>query len=116
MEFNLLKDGILDPCLESIMLLHFVVVIVSYYIVNQGCWLLYALMFKSLFILILIVQPYKKSYMSVLDGLLLALMGLLTLLNVTFQYLLPTANEILLLIFVITTGFLQLVLLLTVTY
>ena len=96
-------------------LLRFVVVIVSYYIVNQGCWLLYTLMFK-IFILILIVQPYKKSYMSVLDGLLLVLMGLLTLLNVTFQYLLPTANEILPLIFVITTGFPQLVLLLTVTY
>ena len=98
------------------MLLRFVVVIVNFYILNQGCWLLYVLMFLSLSILILIVQPYKKSYMNVLDGLLLALMGLLTLLNVTFQYLLPAAIETLPLILVIITGFPQLVLLLTLIY
>ena len=33
-------------------------------------------MFLGLSILILIAQPYKKSYMNVLDGLLLALLGL----------------------------------------
>ena len=43
-------------------------------------------------------------------------MGLLTLLNVTFQYLLPAANETLPLILVIITGFPQLVLLLTLIY
>jgi len=47
-------------------------------------------MFLSLSILILIVQPYKKSYMNVLDGLLLALFGFLILLVITFQFLLPS--------------------------
>ena len=73
-------------------------------------------MVLSLSILILIVQPYKKSYMNVFDGLLLALLGLLTLLVVTFEFLLPSANETLPLIIVIACGFPQLVLLLSVTY
>ena len=73
-------------------------------------------MVLSLSILILIVQPYKKSYMNVFDGLLLALLGLLTLLVVTFEFLLPSANETLPLIIVIACGFPQLVLLLSVAY
>ena len=54
--------------------------------------------------------------MNVFDGLLLALLGLLTLLVVTFEFLLPSANETLPLIIVIACGFPQLVLLLSVTY
>jgi len=54
---------------------------------NITGWLLLSLMFLSLSIFILIVQPYKESYMNVLDGLLLALLGLVTLLLVIFQYL-----------------------------
>ena len=76
-------------------------------------------MFLSLSIIILIVQPYKKSYMNVLDGLLLALLGLVTLLLVTFQYLHNTikdGKEVLALILVITCSFPQLILLLSVTY
>jgi len=76
-------------------------------------------MFLSLSILILIVQPYKKSYMNVLDGLLLALLGLVTLLLVTFQYLHNTikdGKEVLALILVIICSFPQLILLLSAIY
>ena len=54
--------------------------------------------------------------MNVLDGLLLALMGFLALLLVTFLYILPSSNKTLLLIIVISSGLPQLVLLLSVTY
>jgi len=54
--------------------------------------------------------------MNVLDGLLLALMGFLALLLVTYLYILPSSNETLLLIIVISSGLPQLVLLLSVTY
>ena len=54
--------------------------------------------------------------MNVLDGLLLALMGFLTLLLVTFLYILPSSNETLPLMFVTACGFPQLVLLLSVSY
>ena len=54
--------------------------------------------------------------MNVLDGLLLALMGFLTLLLVTFLYILPSSNETLPLMFVTAGGFPQLVLLLSVSY
>jgi len=67
-------------------------------------------------ILILAVQPYKKSYMNVMDGLLLALMGFLTLLIVTFLYIQPSAKETLPLIFVIACGLPQLVRVLSVIY
>ena len=96
------------------MLFRVVLVIVNYR--NRIGWLLSALMFLSLSTLIIIVQPYKKRYMNVLDGLLLALMGFLTLLLVTFLYILPSSNETLPLIFVIACSFPQLVLLLSVTY
>jgi len=76
------------------------------------------LMFLSLSILITILQPYKKSYMNILamDGLLLVLMGFLTLLLITFLYILPSSNETLPLILVIACSFPQLVLLLSVAY
>jgi len=70
----------------------------------------------SLSVLIIIIQPYKKSYMNVLDGLLLALLGFLTLLLVTILYIVPSPNKTLPLIFVIACSFPQLVLLLSVTY
>ena len=67
--------------------------------------------------LILIVQPYKKWYMNVLDALLLALLGFLTLLIVTFEFLLPSSrDETLPIIFMIACGLPQLVLLLSVSY
>ena len=67
--------------------------------------------------LILIVQPYKKRYMNVLDALLLALLGFLTLLIVTFEFLLPSSrDETLPIIFMIACGLPQLVLLLSVSY
>ena len=47
------------------MLFRVVLVIVNYHDVDQIGWLLHALMFLSLSILILVVQPYKKSYMNV---------------------------------------------------
>ena len=47
------------------MLFRLAVVIVNYYSVNQIAWLLCALWFLSSSILILIVQPFKKSYMNV---------------------------------------------------
>jgi len=98
------------------MLFRVVLVIVHYHDVKQTGWLLHALMFLSLSILILVVQPYKKSYMNVLDGLLLALMGFLTLLLVIFMFILPSSNETLPLTFVISCSFPQLVLLLSVSY
>ena len=99
------------------MLLRFVVVIVNYHIVDQIGWLLRALIFLSLSTLILIVQPYKKSYMNVLDGLLLTQLGFLTLFIVAFEFLLPSSrNEALPVIFMIAFGLPQLVLLLSVAY
>ena len=86
-------------------------------------WMLYILvefvpatMFLGLSTFILIVQPYKKNYMNVLDGLLLGLLGFLSLLLITFQYLLPSRNETLPLIYVITCSLPQLALLLSITY
>jgi len=98
------------------MLFRYVLVVTSYLVLQQIALLLWELMFLSLSMLILIVQPYKKSYMNVLDGLLLALMGFGTLLIVTSLYILPSTNEFLRLIFVIATGLPQLVLVLSVTY
>ena len=72
--------------------------------------------FLSLSTLTLIVQPYKKSYINVLDGLILALLGFLTLLIVTFLYILPSENKVLPLIIMIACALPQLVLLLSVTY
>jgi len=97
-------------------LFHFVVVIVNYHILYQICWLVCSLILLSLSMLILIVQPCKKSHMNALDGLLLGLLGALALLIVTFEFLLPPfRNETLPIIFVIACGFPQLVLLLSVT-
>jgi len=84
--------------------------------VNQYAWLLCALMFLSLSILVLIVQPYKKGYMNVVDRLLLAELGFLTVLIATFLYTPPSGNEKLVLLMVIAFSFPQLILLLTVTY
>ena len=97
------------------MLLRYVVLLVNYRMLPQIGWLLRALMFLSLSTLILAVQPYKKSYMNVIDGLLLALSGVLSLLFITLEYLLPSANETLPLIIVIACGFPQLVFVLSVT-
>ena len=98
------------------MLFRCVLVVTSYLALSRIGWLLWELMFLSLSMLILIVQPYKKSYMNVLDGLLLALMGFGTLFIVTFLYILPSTNESLCFIFVIACGLPQLVLMLSVTY
>ena len=98
------------------MLLRFLVIIINYHVLDQVGRLLRVMMFLSLSILMLIVQPYKKRYMNVLDGLLLALMGFLTLVIITFLYILPSANEALALIFVIACSIPQVVLLLSVTY
>ena len=60
---------------------------------------------------VLVVQPYKKTYMNVLDGLLLALIGFLILLLLTFLHILPSArSETLPLIIVITSSVPMLVL------
>jgi len=98
-------------------LFRFVLMMINYHIPHAIGWLLRALMFLSLSTLILIVQPYKKSYMNVLDGLLLALMGFLTLLLVTFLYILPSrGNEALPLVLVLTSSIPQFVLMLIVLY
>jgi len=94
------------------MLFCFVVLVNSF----NGGWLVLSLMYLGLSTFTFIVQPYKKSYMSALDGLLLALMGFLALLIISFQYYLPSANETLPLLMVIACGIPQLVLLLSVTY
>ena len=111
-----LEDGIYDQCLESIYcFVMYSSLTITIIMVPQIGWLLRTVMFLSLSTLILIVQPYKKSYVNVLDALLLALLGFLTLSIVTFEFLLPSANEVLPLIFAIASGFPQLVLLLSVT-
>ena len=98
------------------LLLRFVLVLLNHHMVHQIGWSLRALVFLSLSILILIVQPYKKYYMNVVDGLLLALLGFLTLLIVAIQFLLPSSDETLPLISMIACGLQQVVLLLSVTY
>ena len=75
------------------MLFRFALVIANYYSVNQYAWLLSALMFLSLSILVLIVQPYKKGYMNVADGLLLVELGFLAVLIATFLYTPPSGSE-----------------------
>jgi len=118
------KDGVtrgrdLRSISRVYLLFRFLLLMANYPIGNVMGWLLRALMFLSLSMLILIVQPYKKSYMNVLDGLLLALLGLVTLLLVTFHYLhniIRDANEMLALIFAIICSFPQFILLLSVTY
>ena len=98
------------------MLFRFALVIANYYSVNQYAWLLCALMFLSLSILVLIVQPYKKGFMNVVDGLLLAELGFLTVPVATFLYTPSSGNEKLVLLIVIASSLPQLFLLLTVTY
>ena len=74
-------------------------------------------MVLSLSILVLIVQPYEKTYMNVADGLLLAFLGFLTLVLVIFQYFhIAVGNGTLPLILATTCSLPQLVLLLSVTY
>ena len=94
------------------MLLRFAIFLVG--VVHSLCWILRALLFLSTSLFILIVQPYKKHYMDVLDALLLALLGFLILLVVTLKFVLPSANETLPLIFVVACGVPQLALLLSV--
>ena len=60
-------------------LFRFVLIIDNYHMVPQIGWLQRTLMFLSLSMFTLIVQPYKNCYMNVLDALFLALLGLLTL-------------------------------------
>ena len=79
-------------------------------------WPLRVLMFLTLSTLILIVRPYRKCYMNVLDALLLALLAFLILIVVTLNYVLPSSDETLPLIFVIACGLPQVVLLLSVIY
>ena len=111
------EDGISDQCLESICcFVSYSSWPISYHINPVIGWLLCASMFLGLSTFILIVQPYKKNYMNVLDGLLLGLLGFLSLLLITFQYLLPSRNETLALIYVITCSLPQLALLLSITY
>jgi len=99
------------------LLFRFVLLMANYHVVHQIGWLLRALMFLSLSTLMLIIRPYKQSYMNVLDGLSLSLFGFLTLLLVTFMYILPSSrSETLPLIIVITISVPQLVLLFTVFY
>ena len=94
------------------MLFRFVVLVNGF----KGGWLVLSLMFLGLSMFTFIVQPYKKSYMSALDGLLLALLGFLALLIISFQYYLPSANQTLPLLIIIACSIPQLVLLLSVTY
>ena len=118
------KDGVTGGRdLRSIsgvyLLFRFLLLIANVNIGNKTGWLLRSLMFLSLSIFILIVQPYKKSYMNVLDGLLLALLGLVTLLLVTFQYLhniITDGNGALALTLFIICSLPQFILLLNVTY
>ena len=56
--------------MSRIYLLILCVLIINYHILHSIGWLLHAIMFLSLSMLILIVQPHNKSYMNVLDGLL----------------------------------------------
>ena len=98
------------------LLLRLILFLANYHVGHQIGWLLRALMLLGSSTFILIVQPYKKNYMNVLDGLLLGLLGFLSLLLITFQYLLPSRNETLPLIFVITCSLPQFALLLSITY
>ena len=80
-------------------------------------WLLRAIVSLATSLLIGIARPYKRNYMNVLESLMLALIGLLSLLILAYQYLLPTEANLLLPYLILTLiSIPQLVLILYVLY
>ena len=80
-------------------------------------WLLRIMVTMATAFLIAIARPYKRNYMNVLESLMLALLGLVSLLMLAYQYLLPSEAH-LLLPYLITTliSIPQLVLILYILY
>jgi len=80
-------------------------------------WLLSVIIIVAAAMLIVIARPYKRNYMNVLESLMLALLGLVSLLILAYLYLLPSEAP-LLLPYLITTliSIPQLVLILYIVY
>ena len=80
-------------------------------------WLLSVIIIVAAAMLIAIARPYKRNYMNVLESLMLILLGLVLLLILAYQYLLPSEAH-LLLPYLITTliSIPQLVLILYIVY
>jgi len=86
----------------------------GYYTSHALGWLLCAI---AASLLIAIARPYKRNYMNVLESLTLALLGLLSLLMITYQYLVPSGTYLLLPYLIITFASIpQLVLALYILY
>ena len=81
-------------------------------------WFLRAILTIATSLFIATVRPYKRNYMNVLESLMLALLGLVSLLMLAYQYLLPSETHLLLLPYLITTliSIPQLVLILYILY
>ena len=80
-------------------------------------WLLRAIVSLVTSLFIAIARPYKRNYMNVLESLMLALIGLLSLLILAYQYLIPSETHLLLPHLIITLiSIPQLVLILYVLY
>ena len=102
------------------MLIRIIIVIANYHVADQIGWLLHALMFLSLSILILIVHAALQEKLHECVGWFITssiwVSDTTTLvLVITFHFLLPSSNETLPLVIMIACGFPQLVLLLIVT-
>ena len=80
-------------------------------------WLLSAIIITAASLLIATARPYKRNYMNVLESLMLALLGLLSLLILAYEYLLPPETHLLLPYLILTLiSIPQLVLILYVLY
>jgi len=80
-------------------------------------WFLRAIVTIATSLFIATVRPYERNYMNVLESLILALLGLLSLLMLAYQYLLPSEAHLLLPYLIITLiSIPQLVLILYILY
>jgi len=65
-------------------------------------WFLHAIITIATSLVIATARPYKRNYMNILESLMLALVGLLSLLILAYQYLLPADTHLLLPYLIIT--------------
>ena len=89
----------------------------GYYTSYVMGWLLGATIIIAASLLIAIARPYKGDYMNVLESLMLALLGLVSLLILAYLYLFPSGENLLLPYLIITfVSIPQLVLILYILY
>ena len=84
---------------------------------TELAWLLRAIISLGTSLFIAIARPYKRNYMNVLESLMLALLGLVSLLILAYQYVSPSEAHLLLLYLILTLiSIPQLVLILYILY